>query len=66
MINKEEARVIAFRYIEEAEAIAGIPRLKEISENVVVYIVPILVNDVPNEEIYIDSKTGDDLGGAGC
>lgn len=66
MINEEEAQVIASRYIEEPEAIAGIPRLKEVSEELVIYIVPILVNDIPKGEIHINSETGENLGGAGC
>jgi hypothetical protein len=66
MINEEEARTIASKYIEEKEAIAGIPRLKEINEDLLIYIVPVLVNDIPKGEIHINSETGENLGGAGC
>jgi hypothetical protein len=66
MINEEEAQIIASRYIEETEAVPGIPRLKEVGEDLVIYIVPILVNDIPKGEIHINSETGENLGGAGC
>lgn len=66
MINEEEAQVIASKYIEEPEAIPGIPRLNEISDELVIYIVPVLVNDIPKGEIHINSETGENLGGAGC
>jgi len=66
MINEEEAQLIASRYIEEDEAIAGMPRLKEINESLVVYIVPILINNIIVGEIHINSETGENLGGSGC
>ncbi len=66
MINEEEAQIIASRYIKEDEATAGIPRLKEIDDNLIVYIVPIVINDVIVGEIQINSETGENLGGAGC
>ncbi|RBQ24572.1 hypothetical protein ALNOE001_00710 [Candidatus Methanobinarius endosymbioticus] len=66
MINEEEAQVIASRYIEEKEAVAGIPRLKEVRADLLIYIVPVLVNDIPKGEIHIHSETGENLGGAGC
>ncbi|WP_263640944.1 hypothetical protein [Methanobrevibacter arboriphilus] len=36
MINEEEAQLIASKYIEEKEAIAGTPRLKETDNNLLV------------------------------
>lgn len=66
MINEEEAQLIASKYIEEKKAIAGTPRLKETDNDLLVYIVPILINEVIVGEIHINSETGENLGGAGC
>ena len=65
MINEKEAQKIATEYIEESEAIAGTPRLKEIDENLLVYLVPIIIDGDERGEIHIHSETGKNLGGAG-
>jgi len=66
MINEEKAQKIAAGYIEQPEAIAGTPRLKEIEDNLLIYIVPILIGEDVRGEIHIHSETGENLGGAGC
>lgn len=66
MINEKEAQEIATGYIEEPEATTGIPKLKEIDDDLLIYIVPIIVDDDIKGEIHIHSETGENLGGAGC
>ena len=66
MINEEKAQEIASEYIEQPGASAGTPILKEIENNLFVYIVPILIDEDVRGEIHIHSKTGENLGGAGC
>jgi len=66
MINEEEAQEIASEYIEEPGATSGIPRLKEIDDDLLIYIVPVLIDEKIRGEIYIHSETGENLGGAGC
>ena len=66
MINEKEAQEIAERYIEEPKATTGTPKLKEIDNNLLIYIVPILIDDDVKGEIHIHSETGENLGGAGC
>lgn len=66
MINEKEAQEIANEYIEEPGAITGIPKLKEIEDDLLIYIVPIIVDDDVKGEIHIHSDTGENLGGAGC
>jgi len=64
IISKEEAKRIAQQYIEEPGAVAGEPVLVNYNGKLV-YIVPILLNGERVGEIYIDAKTGQNLGGAG-
>jgi len=66
MIHEKEAQKIATEYIEEPGATTGIPRLKEIDDDLLIYIVPILIDDKIKGEIHIHSETGENLGGAGC
>lgn len=66
MINEKEAQEIATEYIEEPGASPGIPRLKEIDDDLLIYIVPVLIDDEVKGEIHIHSETGENLGGVGC
>jgi len=66
MINEEKAQEIAAGYIEQPEASVGTPKLKEIEDNLLIYIVPILISGDVRGEIHIHSETGENLGGAGC
>ncbi len=64
LISSEEAKKIAQRYIEEPGAVAGEP-VPGTSEGKPIYTVPVLLNGKNVGEIYIDAKTGENLGGAG-
>jgi len=66
MINEKKAQEIATDYIEESGATPGIPRLKEIDDDLLIYIVPVLIDEKMRGEIHIHSETGENLGGAGC
>ena len=66
MINEEKAQEIASEYIEENEASLGTPRLTEVEDDLLIYVVPIMLNDEMRGEIHIHSETGENLGGAGC
>lgn len=64
VISKEEAKKIAQKYIEEPGAVAGEPVLVTMDKKLT-YIVPVLLNGEKVGEIYIDARTGKNLGGAG-
>lgn len=64
VISKEEAKRIAQKYIEEPGAVAGEPVLVTMDKKLT-YIVPVLLNGEKVGEIYIDARTGKNLGGAG-
>ena len=63
-ISSEEAQKIATKYIDEAGATAGTPKLIK-QDNKYVYIVPVMENGQNVGEIDIDAETGANLGGAG-
>jgi uncharacterized membrane protein YkoI len=63
-ISSAEAQKIASKYIQVSGATAGTPKLMK-QDNKMVYIVPIIKNGTNVGEIYIDSITGKNLGGAG-
>ena len=64
MISFLEAQKIASKYIEESETTTGTPQLAN-QNGKMVYIVPIIYKGKSAGEIYIDAKTGENLGGAG-
>lgn len=55
MINEEEAQKIATRYIEEPGATTRIPKLKEIDNDLLIYIVPLIIDDDVKGEVHINS-----------
>ncbi len=61
MLNEDEAQILASKYM---EAEPGTPMLREVEEKLV-YVVPALIEGMPQGEIYIDAETGKNLGGAG-
>lgn len=63
-ISSSKAKSIAEGYIEQEGATAGTPKLKTI-DGKKIYVVPIEMNGSSVGEIYIDPKTGENLGGAG-
>lgn len=63
-VTSSEAKIIAQRYIEEPDASAGEPVLKDWNGKQT-YVVPIMMNGDQVGEIYIDPQTGENLGGAG-
>lgn len=63
-ISSSKAKNIAEGYIEQDGATAGTPELKTI-DGKKIYVVPIEMNGSNVGEIYIDPKTGENLGGAG-
>jgi uncharacterized membrane protein YkoI len=64
-ISPAKARSIASTYIEVSGATAGTPKLVN-QDGTLVYIVPIIdTNKKTVGEIYIDAKTGKNVGGAG-
>jgi uncharacterized membrane protein YkoI len=63
-ISSEEAKKIATKYIDEAGATPGTPKLVN-QDNKMVYIVPVMINGKNVGEIDIDAETGANLGGAG-
>jgi len=64
LISEKKAMSIAQKYIEEPGAKAGKPKLSKIDGNSV-YTVPVLLKGETVGEIYINAKTGKNLGGAG-
>nr|WP_245526729.1 PepSY domain-containing protein [Methanothermus fervidus] len=63
-IGHENAKNIASKYIEEPGASPGSPKIVYI-DGKPVYVVPVIKNGKQVGEIYIDVKTGKNLGGAG-
>lgn len=61
MISKKEAQKIASKYM---KATPGTPVLKTKGKTKM-FIVPALIKGVQKGEIWIDAKTGKNLGGAG-
>lgn len=63
-VSTEDAKNIASKYIEEPGASPGSPKIVYI-DGKPVYVVPVIKNGKQVGEIYIDVKTGKNLGGAG-
>ena len=63
-ISSSEAKSIAQQSIVQKGATAGTPTLIN-SDGKKIYVVPIVMNGNRVGEIYIDSQTGNNLGGAG-
>ncbi|HHT18275.1 MAG: peptidase propeptide domain-containing protein [Euryarchaeota archaeon] len=63
-ISSSEAKAIAQQSIVQKGATAGTPTLIN-SNGKKIYVVPIMMNGNRVGEIYIDSQTGNNLGGAG-
>lgn len=63
-ITVKKAKIIAQKYIEEPDAMAGTPKTKKIG-NMQVYVVPVIINHTQVGEIHIDPKNGKNVGGAG-
>ncbi len=63
-ISSSEAKAIAQKSIIQEGATAGTPNLIN-SDGKKIYVVPIIMNGNQVGEIYIDSQTGKNLGGAG-
>jgi uncharacterized membrane protein YkoI len=64
IISSAEAKKIATKYINQAGATAGTPKLVN-QDGKSVYIVPVIYNGETAGEIDIDAQTGQNLGGAG-
>jgi len=63
-ISPSEAQKIAQKYIETQDVEAGTPKLVEMG-GIPTYVVPLISNGKIVGEIYIDPKTGENVGGAG-
>jgi uncharacterized membrane protein YkoI len=63
-ISITKAKSIAQNYIEQPGATAGTPKLKTMN-GTKVYIVPVIYKGEQAGEIWIDAKTGKNVGGAG-
>jgi len=63
-ISITKAKSIAQNYIEQPGATAGTPKLQTMN-GTKVYIVPVIYKSEQAGEIWIDAKTGKNIGGAG-
>lgn len=63
-ISSSEAKAIAQQSIVQEGASAGTPKLIT-SNGKQIYLVPVILNGNQVGEIYVDSQTGENLGGAG-
>ncbi|NYB51741.1 MAG: PepSY domain-containing protein [Methanobacteriaceae archaeon] len=64
VISSSKAKSIAQNFIKQEGATAGTPKLIT-SNGKQMYLVPVMMNGNQVGEIYIDAKTGENLGGAG-
>ncbi len=63
-ITSSQAKSIAQKSIEQPGATAGTPKLTTMN-GTKVYVVPVIYNGKTAGEIWIDAKTGENIGGAG-